>query len=221
MSEFDDLLEEYLGDDDVLDDIRVVVRRLWFYDFVDHPTRMWQGGGKLFTADGEEWLGTVDASGRDIHGTPRLQDGRDGSSASYQFSLIIPDIPDETSGALYQALKSEQWRVFGRSLTCYLAIFKPDDGLRLTTPVKFFKKLTMFSPTFTEGLIQNDAGVLVRSYNISLTAKDDNFGRSKIPNRTYTDTNQREYARQMGVTSIDDLGCEYVSDLANRTFIIQ
>ncbi len=36
MSTFDELLEEYLGQDDVLSDIRVVVRRLWFYDFIGY-----------------------------------------------------------------------------------------------------------------------------------------------------------------------------------------
>jgi hypothetical protein len=220
MSAFDDLLEEYLGDADVLSDIRVVTRRLWFYDFDGYPTRMWQGIGKLFTSDGNEWLGTIDANGRDIHTTPRLQDGRDGSSAEYQFSMIIPDIPGENAGELYAALKADRALVYGRSLTCFLAIFKPDEGLRPTTPIKFFKKLTMFSPQFDEGLIENDKGTLVRSYSVSVMAKDANFGRSKTPNRTYTDTHQREYARQLGVTT-PDLGCEYVSDLANRTFVIQ
>lgn len=221
MSAFDDLLEEYLGDEDVLSDIRVVVRRLWLYDFEGYPTRMWQGKGKLFTDDNQEWLGTINENNQDIHVTPRLQDGRDGSSASYRFKMTIPNVPGESSGELYEALKADQWRVFGRNLTCYLAIFKPGDGLRLTTPVKFFKQLTMFSPTFSEGLTTGPGGALVRSYTVTISAKDGNFGRSKVPNRTYTDTVQREYARQMGVITPDDLGCEFVADLANRTFVIE
>lgn len=227
MSDFDTLLEEYLGNEDVLSDIRVVVRRLWFYDFTDYPTYMWQGKGRLFTNDPSnpsstlEWLGTINERDQDIHQTPRLQDGRDGSSAAYQFKMTIPDIPGESSGELYEALKADQSQVYNRDLTCYLAIFKDGEGLRPTTPIKFFKRLTMFSPTFTEGVTLNATGTMVRSYTVSVTAKDANFGRSRVPNRTYTDTIQREYARQLGVTSTDDLGCEYVTDLANKTFTIE
>jgi hypothetical protein len=221
MSEFDDLLEEYLGDEEVMSDIRVVIRRLWFYDFDGFPTRMWSGKGRLFTTGGLEWLGTINDNNQDIHVTPRLQDGRDGSSASYQFKMTIPDLPDESSGELYEALKADQGRTFGRELTCYLAIFKDGEGLRPTTPIKFFKRLTMQSPTFSEGFTTGAGGVLVRTYTVSVTAKDGNSGRSKIPNRTYTDTVQREYARQMGVASPPDRGLEYVAQLANKTFTVE
>lgn len=217
---FDELLEEYLGNHDVMSDIRVVVRRLWFYDFLGYPTRMWQGQGRLFTEDGAEWLGTVNSDGIDIHKTPRLQDGRDGSSASYQFSMTIPDLPDENAGDLYRALKAEQNRVIGRSLICYLAIFKDGEALRPTTPIKFFKHLTMMTPRFKEGQPTFDQnGVLVRSYQVTVPAKDANFGRASLPNRTYNDTVQREYARQLGVTTPDQ-GLEYVAALANRTYQI-
>lgn len=221
MSEFDDLLEEYLGDEDVLSDIRVVVRRLWFYDFDGYPTRMWSGKGRLFTDGGVEWLGTINEANQDIHVTPRLQDGRDGSSANYQFKMTIPDIPGESSGELYNALKQDQGRVFGRELTCYLAIFKDGEGLRPSTPIKFFKRLVMQSPTFSEGFTVGQGGVMVRSYTVSVVAKDGNSGRSRVPNRTYTDTCQREYARQLGVTDTDDRGLEYVAQLANKTFTIE
>lgn len=221
MSEFDDLVEEYLGNEDVLSDIRVVVRRLWFYDFDGYPTRMWSGKGRLFTAGNVEWLGTINDANQDIHVTPRLQDGRDGSSANYQFKMTIPDLPDEPSGELYEALKADQWRVFGRELTCYLAIFKDGEGLRPSTPIKFFKRLIMQSPTFNEGFTQGPGGVLVRAYSVSVVAKDSNSGRARVPNRTYTDTVQREYARQMGVTDRDDKGLEYVAQLANKTFTIE
>lgn len=217
---FDELLEEYLGNEDVLSDIRVVVRRLWFYDFDGYPTRMWSGQGRLF-AGGHEWLGTINEAYQDIHTTPRLQDGRDGSSANYQFKMTIPDLPDEPSGELYQALKADQWRVFGRELTCYLAIFKDGEGLRPSTPIKFFKRLVMQSPTFTEGFTTGPGGTLLRAYTVSVVARDSNSGRSRIPNRTNTDTVQREYARQMGVSSPVDRGMEYVAQLANKTFTIE
>lgn len=223
MSEFDDLLEEYLGDEDVMTDIRVVVRRLWFYDFDGYPTRMWSGKGRLFTPGDPpvEWLGTINEANQDIHVTPRLQDGRDGSSASYTFRMTIPDLPGEPSGELYEALKADRSLVAGRELTCYLAIFKDGEGLRPTTPIKFFKRLIMQSPTFAEGFTAGPGGVLVRSYSVSVVAKDSNSGRSRIPNRTYTDTVQREYARQMGVIDRADRGLEYVAQLANKTFTIE
>ena len=217
MSEFYDLLEEYLGDDDAISDIRIVVRRLWEYDFLDEPVRLWQGQGKLFTSDGNEWLGSITAGGQDIHKAPAIQDGRDGSSATYNFSMTIPDIPGEKPQELYEALKADQFRVFGRTLTCYLAIFKESEALRPSTPAIFFKQLIMQSPKFSEKLTQTAGGVMLRSYVISVAAKDSNSGRSRIPNRTYSDANQKEYARQLG-SSVVDRGAEFLGTLANRTY---
>lgn len=221
MSEFNDLLNEYMGDADALSDISVVVRRLWFYDFVGYPTRMWQGMGRLFTSDGNEWLGTLDEDGNDLHVTPRLQDGRDGSSASYSFSMVIPDLPDEPAGDLYDALRADQSLAVGRTITCYHAIFKPGEALRPTTPIKFYKRLTMFAPNFSEEVNVDSSGRMVKTYKVTVPAKDGNVGRNRVPNRSYTDTHQREYARQMGITSTDDLGCEYITTLANKTFVIE
>lgn len=221
MSEFDDLLEEYLGSQDDITDINVTVRRLWLYDFVGFPTRMWQGKGRLFTTDGNEWLGTINDLNQDIHVTPRIQDGRDGSSAKYQFSMTIPDLPDEPAGQLYEALKADQGRVHGQKLTCYLAVFKLDgsDALRPSTPIRFFKELVMQSPQFTEGVTEGPDRKLIRTYKVAITAKDGNSGRSSTPNRTYNDATQREYARQLGVTAVDK-GLSYVAGLANRTYIV-
>lgn len=220
MSAFDDLLDEYLGDADDITDQIVVVRRLWLYDFVGYPTLMWQGKGRLFTSDGQEWLGTVNDANQDIHRTPGLQDGRDGSSAQYNFSMTIPDIPGESAGELYRALKEDQSRVVGRTLTCYLAIFKVGEALRPTTPIKFFKQLTMQSPTFSEKAEMDGGGRIIRSYVVGITARDGNIGRANVPNRTYNDTVQREYARQLGVTT-PDRGLEYIAGLSNRTYQIQ
>ena len=217
MSEFYDLLDEYLGDDDALSDIRIVVRRLWFYDFLDEPVRLWQGQGKLFTSDGNEWLGSITAAGQDIHKAPAIQDGRDGSSATYNFSMTIPDIPGEKPAELYESLKADQFRVFGRNLTCYLAIFKEGEALRPTTPAIYFKQLVMQSPKFSEKVTLGPGGVMTRSYVISVAAKDSNAGRSRTPNRTYSDANQKEYARQLGSTVVDR-GAEFLGTLANRTY---
>lgn len=218
MSAFYDLLDEYIGDADALTDIRVTVRRCWFYDFDGYPTRVWQGHGKLFTEDGAEWLGTFDAAGNDIHKTPPIQDGRDGSSATYQFSMLIPDLPGQSAGELYDALKADQWRVAGRTLTCYLAIFGEGEALRPSTPIVYFKELIMLSPKFSEKIERDENGVMVRRYSVSVPAKDGNLGRSNTPNGTYADTIQKQRAKELGVTL--DRGSEFLALLANRTYQI-
>lgn len=218
MSEFYDLLDEYLGNDDALTDIRIMVRRLWFYDFAGESVRLWQGQGRLFTTDGNEWLGSITAGGQDIHKAPALQDGRDGSSANYNFTLTIPDIPGESPMELYDALKADQNKVYGRNLTCYLATFKEGEALRPQTPCIYFKQLVMQSPKFSEKISTDSAGVMIRSYVITVAAKDANAGRSRVPNRTYSDANQKEYARQVGDLTAPDRGCEFLGTLANRTY---
>lgn len=214
MTDFHTLLDEYVGAADSIADISATVRRLWFYDFEGYPLRLWQGKGKLYTQDGNEWLGTIDANNNDHHATPAIQDGRDGSSASYEMSLTIPSIPGQSDFELYNALKAEQGLVAKRKLTSYLAIFKVDEALRPETPIVFYKELTMFSPKFSEKT-EFDGGMVKRIYKVSIIAKDDNYGRSSIPNGTYTDTVQKRRAEELGVTG--DRGCEYVATLANRT----
>ena len=217
MSEFYDLLDEYMGEEDALSEIRVVVRRLWKYDFVDQPVYLWQGKGKLFTSDGNTWLGTIDANDEDHHMTPALQDGRDGSSASYSMKLAITDLPGEPAMQLYDDLKEDQWRVSGRKVTVYLAIFKEGEALRPTTPIVFFKELIMGAPKFSE-VLENDGGRPVRKYYVTVSAKDNNYGRSNVPGRTYADTHQKQRAKELGVTV--DKGSEFLALLANRTFQI-
>lgn len=223
MSEFYELLDEYLGDDDALSDIRVVVRRLWFYDFDGYPIRLWQGKGKLHTVgpgEGEfnEWLGSIDGSNVDHHDTPAIQDGRDGSSASYEMSLALIDIPGQSAREAYEALKADQRRVGRRTVTCYLAAFKEGEALRPTTPIVFFKELTMMTPKFSELLEMDSDGRMVRKYKVTVLAKDANFGRSNVPNGTYADSIQKQRAKELGVEV--DRGSEYLALLANRTYQI-
>ena len=218
MSEFYDLLDEYLGSDDAISDIRVVVRRLWFYDIIDNPTRLWQGKGRLFTNDGNEWLGTIDANNTDHHQAPALQDGRDGTSASYDLSISIPDLPGAPARTLYEELKAEQSLISGRTVSCYLALFKEGEALRPTTPIVFYKQLIMMAPKFSETLEANNSGQLVRKYSVTVTAKDANFGRSNTPNGTYADTIQKQRAKELGVSL--DRGSEFLAGLANRTYQI-
>ena len=217
MSEFYDLIEEYLGDEtDALTDIRVAVRRLWFYDFDGYPLRIWQGKGRLFTEDGHSWLGTIDANNRDWHETPAMTDGRDGSSPTYSLGLTVPDLGN--AAELYEAMKADQWRVAKRNVTCYLAVFKDGEALRPGTPVAFFKELRMFAPKFSESLVMDGSGQLVRKYKVTLTAKDGNFGRSNVPNGTYADTVQKRRAAELGVAL--DRGSEFLAMLANKTMQI-
>src|SRR5690606_26386785 len=108
MSEFDDALDEALGDAEVSTDIRVIVRRCWFYDFHGYPTRVWDGRSRLHSSDGNVSRGTVLPDGKtNIHKAPRSSDGRDGSSKSYEFTM------GGRTGDVYNALKPDQDLVAG------------------------------------------------------------------------------------------------------------
>jgi len=216
MADFWSTLDEYLGSGFDTTDIRAVVRRCWFYDFVDYPLYVWQGQGRLFTSDGNAWLGTINGSGNDVHNTPRISDGRDGSSATYNFTLKIPDMPGQPAGEMYQKIKAEQHRVAKRKLICYLALFQPGEGLRPETPIIHFKELTMMGSKFSEKIDTESNGKMRKDYSVSITAKDGNFGRSEVPNGTYADAIQKERARQLGVPL--DRGSEFLAALANRTY---
>lgn len=216
MSAFYDQIDEILGAAEDVTDIVATARKCWFYDFKDEPVRLWDGQGPFIDSDGNEWLGTIDANGGNIHKAPALQDGRDGTSVSYSFSLTIPSIPGEDTLGLYDALKADQSKVFGRKLTCYIVLFIEGEGLRPNTPVSFYKEMTMFSPKFSEDVSRESAGAVVKNYVVAITAKDDNHGRSETPNRSYADTMQKRRALQLGVAV--DRGSEYLALLANRTY---
>jgi len=218
VSEFYSQLDEILGSSGDVTDIIATVRKCWLYDFKSEPVRLWDGQGSFTDSAGNEWLGTLDANGTNLHKTPSLQDGRDGTSASYAFSFNIPTMPGQEDEilALYEGLKSEQAQVFGRSLTCYLALFIEGEGLRPNTPLSFYKEMTMFSPKFSETIARIASGAVVKTYTVSITAKDNNHGRSETPDRTYADTMQKRRAAQLGVPI--DRGAEFLALLANRTY---
>lgn len=218
MSAFYDQIDEAIGASDELSDIVCTVRKCWLYDFLDDPVRLWDGQGNFIDSDGNEWLGTFDANGNNVHKTPSLQDGRDGTSPTYTFSLTVPTLPGEETLALYEALKADQAKVFGRPLICFLVVFIEGEGLRPNTPLSFYRQLTMFSPRFSEQMARAQSGTITKSYVVSLTAKDDSHGRSQTPDRTYADTMQKRRAAQLGVPL--DRGSEYLALLANRTYQI-
>jgi hypothetical protein len=216
VSLFYDQIDEILGGADDATDIVATVRKCWLYDFTDDPVRLWDGQGTFTDSNGNDWLGTIDASGKNYHKTPSLQDGRDGTSASYSFSLTIPTIPGQDTLELYNALKADQAKSLRRKLTCYLVLFVEGEGLRPNTPVSFYKELVMFAPTFSEGFERSATGATVKAYTVSITAKDNNHGRSETPDRTYADTMQKRRAAQLGVSL--DRGAEFLALLANRTY---
>jgi hypothetical protein len=218
VSAFYDQIDEILGAADDVTDIVATVRKCWLYDFKNEPVRFWDGQGPFTDSDGNEWLGTVDGNGGNLHKTPSLQDGRDGTSASYAFSFNIPTIlgQEDEILTLYNGLKSEQAQVFGRKLTCYLVLFIEGEGLRPNTPISFYKEMTMFSPKFSETIERISTGAVVKTYTVSITAKDNNHGRSETPDRTYADTMQKRRAAQLGVAT--DRGAEFLALLANRTY---
>lgn len=219
MSDFDTYIDSVLGDSASTDDITMIVRRLWLFDFLDDPLRIWDGKGLLHTVDGNEWLGTIDQANNNHHESPRIQDGRDGSSPTYTFGLTIPDLPGENKQELYDAIKAQQSKSAGRNITCYIAAFELDEGLRPQTPIVFYRQFTMFAPKFSERIEADDNGVLIKNYKVSITAKDANFGRSEVPGGTYSDTVQKRRATELGEST--DRGCEFVALLANKTYTIE
>lgn len=216
MSAFYDMLDEILGAAEDVTDIVATVRRCWLYEFLGDPVRLWDGQGNFIDSDGNEWLGTIDANGSNIHQAPSLQDGRDGTSATYTFALNIPSTPGQDTLALYDELKAEQSKVFGRTLTCYIVLFIEGEGLRPSTPLSFYKQFIMFSPKFSESVGRSPSGAIIENYTASIAAKDNNHGRAETPDRTYADTMQKRRANQLGVSV--DRGAEYLALLANRTY---
>lgn len=218
MSAFYDQIDELLGAADDMTDIVATVRRCWLYDFREDPVRLWDGQGPFTDSQGNEWIGTIDANGGNVHKRPSLQDGRDGTSASYTFSLNIPSVTgrEDEILELYNELKAQQDKVFGRKLTCYLALFLEGEGMRPGTPISFYKEMTMFSPKFSESIARSASGAVIKTYSVSIVAKDNNHGRSETPGRTYADTMQKRRAAQLGVSV--DRGAEYLAQLANRTY---
>lgn len=208
MSAFTDLLEEYLGADGDAGDIRAVVRRCWLYDFNGTPVRLWQGQGVLITTGGVRWLGTIDANGTDRHEVPGLADGRDGASVELRFSLPYID------AATYASLKADSGMVAGGTITCYLALFQPGEGLRIETPIDFFARYTMRSPIFEESVAFTGSR-MTRTYRATVLATNGNSGLSRSPGGSYSDTCQKQRAAMLGVAL--DRGCEFVAGLANAS----
>lgn len=192
-------------------DIRAVDRRCYFFDFAGYPIRLWDGQGAMTDSGGNEWLGTIDASGVQQLRAPAVRDSRDGASPRYTFTL--PFIDSDT----FDALKSDRALAEGRELTCYRALFGAGEGLRPSLPLTFDYRLLMQGTQFAEGLGE-DAGNIKKSYTATVLARSLEYGRSRAPYGTYTPTAQRERARLKGYS--DDTFCDFVPGNALRTFVV-
>lgn len=214
-----------LGSQTDSNDIRVSTRRLYFYDFDGHPIRIWDGMGRLTTTtsvgaaltsihgrvEANEWMGTIDANGVNHHQVPAIQDSRDGTSPRYRFSIPYLD------KATYDSLKADQALAQGRDLLIYRVLVKHGEGLIPSTTIGFYRKLTMQGVEFME-TPEGEPGNMTFRRSAAVLARSEEFGRSKLPYGTMTDTSQRERARLLGVTS--DSGCSFVAGNAFRTYII-
>jgi hypothetical protein len=204
-------------------DISASVRTCYFYDFDGYPTRIWDGQGVLTTTTShggtftgtdvtlapDEWLGTVTASGGNLHQSPELRDPRDSNSPEYTFGMLIfnKDMRD--------SIKADTSLAEGRSLSIYDAIMLSGEGLRPQTAIQLYTKLTIQSIRFLDEPIQTQDGsnpsIIYRAQAI---CRDAGKERSRAGMGTYTDVSQRERARLLGLPS--DSGCSYVSANARR-----
>ena len=191
-------------------DMVPTVRRCFLYDFTSAPVRLWDGQGVL-TAGGFDWLGTIDAAGQNRHKAPGVRDDRDGSSPRYEFGVPYLD------ATTYAGLKASQSLARGRDLICYSVLCKAGEGLVPTTALRFNYRLAMRGVTFSERM-EGAPGMAVKVYSASITAKSLEYGRTRVPAGTMTDTAQRDRARVLGVAA--DSGCSMVAANARRTFKI-
>lgn len=207
---FADFILAATGDVTDAFDIRVVARRLFFYDFDGHPIRLWDGVGRLY-AGGHEWLGTIDGNGTNRHVAPMVRDPRDGTSPAYTFSL--PYIDKGT----FSALKADQRLATGRDLTCWYCGFLTGEGLRPSPELKFNFRLTIRSTDFSQRL-EFDGLETKRVYSASVQCRSLEAGRSRLPSGVYGSSSQAERARLLGLES--DSGCDFVAANARRTYVI-
>lgn len=205
---FQNALLEAIGDDDAGHDITLGVVTAWHATLGDADYRFWQGYGSMFSADGHEWIGTMDASGTQHMAVPTVQDLRDGSAPNYTFEF--PYLDQETHDALLANPES----VRGGPLIGYYVLFKDGEGVRPQTPLMFFTRLTMETASVREELtLQGNR--FTPQYKFSVTARSSNSVRSYAPNRTVTPVGQRDHARYLGVAA-DDAGADFVPDLASK-----
>lgn len=211
MSDFATVLLSATGAATDSHDIRAMVRRCFYYDFLGYPVRIWDGEGVLTTTDGNEWLGSIDGNGTNHHRAAAVRDARDGASPRYEFSMPFID------QATYDAIKADQDLATGREMTCYNAIFVSGEGIAPQTPIRFNYRLQIMGVKFGQRA-EATGGTTSLTYSASVLCRSLEYGRSRVPAGTYTDTAQRERARIEGYA--DDTFCSFVAANSNRTYVI-
>ena len=223
MTTFSEYVVEQVGDASATHDVKLRVVNLFFYDFVGIPIRLWDGQGILTTSTGvgsaittplgtvepNEWIGTVDSEGNNLHQSPSLRDSRDGSSPRYEFGL--PFIDKQT----FDALRADQSLAKGRGITCYHVVVRSHEGLRPGIPMRFSDRLSIQNLRFLDNL-DGDAGGQTKIYGVVVLARSNERGRSLAPLGTMTDTSIRERSRQLGIAN--DNGGIFISGNAERTY---
>lgn len=208
---FETELVASIGDASDAYDVRAIVRRCWYFDFDGYPLRLWHGQGTLISQGNVEWIGTIDARGNNHLSAPSVQDSRDGASPRYEFS--IPHVDRAT----FDALKADQSLVEGRDLTCYHVIVDKAEGLRPQTALRFSYRLVMQGAKFSEKPDQS-GGKFTLVRRATVLARSLEFGRSRAPLGTYTDTAQNERARLKG--HAEDSFCSFVAGNSRRTYLV-
>jgi hypothetical protein len=191
-------------------DVKAMVRRCFLYDFVGSPVRVWDGHGVL-NAGGFEWLGTYDSAGQNHHTAPAVRDTRDGASPRYEFGIPYLDL------TTFNALKASQALARGRDLICYHVLVKVGEGLVPTTALQYSYRLAIRGVQFSER-VEGEPGAEHVIRGASVLARSLEYGRTRVPAGTMTDTAQRARALALGVTA--DSGCSFVAKNAHRTFIV-
>ncbi|WP_108482254.1 hypothetical protein [Oceaniglobus ichthyenteri] len=225
MSDFTDYLLDQIGDATDTHDINLRLVNCYFYDFDGVPVRLWDGQGVLVTSTGvgdpvvtpngtiaaNEWLGTFDGRGNNMHQPAAVGDERDGASPRYEFTIPYLD------RATFDAIRADQDKAKGRSLTCYHVLVRPGEGLRAGLPIRFAYRLTMRGVTFSESR-EGAPGAEQRVYSARVLARTGEAGRSLAPRGTMTATSLRERSRQLGVVS--DSGADFIAGNAQRTYLV-
>lgn len=225
MSDFTTVLTEQTGGASDVGDISLRLARLYFYDFDGYPVRLWNGEGVLQTTTSvgdavetaagtiaaNEWIGTVDERGNDLHQAPDLSDARDGASPRHEFGL--PYIDKET----FDALRADKALAQGRRITVYNAIAFEGEGMLPQTPIHFDARLTIRDVTFSQ-MMQGQPGNETFVYSAKVLARSSEGGRSLAPRGTMTDTSIRERSRQLGVAA--DSGGAFIAANSQRTYLV-
>jgi hypothetical protein len=102
-------------------------------------------------------------------------------------------------------------------MICYNVLCLAGEGLRPTTALRFNYRLAIRGVQFAKRM-EGEPGEEVAVYSASVIAKSLEYGRSRVPAGTMTDTAQRERARVLGVTA--DSGCAFVASNARRTYVL-